>query len=120
MLPIEPSAQQYRAGAAALVLIATLTAAMIAVEWVDALDGPLLLPLVVAYFLFNSGFLFAAVKGGLRTKGGRLGAAAVSLNFAAMLLSDITPIWTALSAGAALASLVAAIMLSKDAKVSAG
>ena len=119
MLLIEPSTQQYRAAAAALVLIATLTAAMIAVTWVDALDGPLLLPLVVAYFLFNAGFVFAAVKGGLRTKGGRLGAAAVSLNFAAMLLSDFTPIWTALSAGAALASLVAAYMLLKDAKASA-
>ena len=116
---IEPSAQQYRAGAAALILVATLTAAMIAVAWVDTLDGPLLLPLVLAYFLFNFGFVFAAVKGGLQTRGGRLGASAVSLNFAAMLLSDITAIWTALSAGAALASLLAAYMLLKDAKGSA-
>jgi hypothetical protein len=92
---------------------------MIAVTWVDSLDGPLLLPLVVAYFLFNVGFVFAAVIGGLQTKGGRLGAAAVSLNFAAMLLSDVTVIWTALSAGAALGAVVAAYLLLNDARASA-
>lgn len=116
MIFVEPSAQQYRAAAAALVIIATLTACIIAVAWVDTLDGPLLLPLIVAYFLFNAGFVVAAVKGGLQTKGGRLGAAAVSLNFVAMLVSDVTAIWTALSAGAVLGSLVAAYMLLKDAK----
>ena len=92
---------------------------MIAVAWVDSLDGPLLLPLAVAYFLFNAGFVFAAVKGGLQTKGGRLGAAAISLNFAAMLLADVTVIWTALSAGAALAAVVAAYLLLNDARTSA-
>ena len=116
---IERTAQQYRAGAIALLVIATLTAAMIAGAWAGPLDGPLLLPLIGAYFLFNAGFVIAAVKGGLQTNGGRLGVVAVSLNFAAMLLSDSTPIWTALSVCAALASLVAAAMLFKDAKASA-
>jgi len=119
MLPIEPSAHQYRAGAVALVIVALLTVSMIASAWVESLDGPLLLPLVVAYFLFNVGFVFAAVKGGLQTKGGRLGAVAISLNFAAMLLSDVTAIWTVLSAGAAMAALVAAYLLLNDARSSA-
>lgn len=119
MLLIEPSAQQYRAGAASLVIIATLTAAMIAVVWVETLDEPLLLPLSVAYLLFNAGFVFAAVKGGLQTNGARLGAAAASLNIAAMFLSDFMVLWTALSAGAGLAALVAAYLLMKDAKASA-
>jgi hypothetical protein len=44
MLPIAPSAQQCRASAAALVIVALLTAAMIAVRWVDSIDGALLLP----------------------------------------------------------------------------
>lgn len=118
MLPIEPSAQQYRAGAAALVIVAVLTVTIIAVAWLGSLVGPLLMPLV-AYFLFNAGFIFAAVKGGLQTKGGRLGAAAVSVNFAAMLLSDVTVIWTTLSAGAALTAVVAAYLLWNDAKASA-
>jgi hypothetical protein len=76
-------------------------------------------PLILAYSLFNAGFIFAAVKGGLQTKGGRLGAAAVSLNFAAMLLSNVAPVWTALSAGVAVTSLVAAYTLLKDAKAAA-
>jgi hypothetical protein len=116
---MEPSAQQYRAGAAALVIVALLTVAMIVVAREDSLDGPLLLPLVMAYFLFNAGFVFAAIKGGLQTKGGRLGAAAVSLNLAAILLSEVSVVWTALSAGAALAAVVAAYLLLNDARASA-
>ena len=116
MFQVEPSAQQYRAGAAALFIIAMLTAAMIAVTWAKGFTGPLLLPLMVAYFLFNAGFVFVAVKAGLQTRGARLGHAAVLLNIGAMLSSDFTPVWTALSAAAALGSLVAAYMLLKDAK----
>lgn len=116
MLPIRPNARQYRAGAAALVIVALLTMTMIAVAWVGGLGRPLLLPLVVAYFLFNAGVVFALIKGGLRTKGGRLGAAAILLNLGAMLSSDVTIYWTGLSAIAALAALVAAFLLFNEAR----
>ena len=116
---VKPSAEQYRAAGFALVLMAAFTVAMIAVRWVGTFDGPLLLPLLVAYFLFNFGFVFAAVKGRLQTKPARLGFTAVLLNFGAMLLSDFDMIWTALSAGAVVVAVVAAYMLFKDARASA-
>jgi predicted small integral membrane protein len=116
MQMVQPSAEQYRAAGFTLVFMAVFTAAMIAVAWVGILDGPLLLPLVVAYFLFNFGFVVAAVKGHLQTKGARLGITAVLLNFAAMLLSGFDTLWTALSVGAVVVALVAAYRLFKDAR----
>ncbi len=116
MQMVEPNAQQYRAAGFALVLIAAFTAAMIAFAWIDTFDGPLLLPIMVAYFLFNFGFVFAAVKGRLQTKAARLGFTAVLLNIAAMLLSDFETMWTALSAGAVVVAVVAAYMIFKDAR----
>ena len=116
MPPIEPSAQQYRAAATALIVVAALTSVVVALAWVSiGIDGPLLLPIIMGYFLFNAGFPVAAIRGSLQTSGRRLGAAAVSLNFVAMLLTDFTLVCTLLSVCAVLASVVAAYMLFKDA-----
>jgi len=104
---IEPNAGQYRAAALALVLVAALTGAMIAIQWVNSITGPLLLPVAVAYFLFNGGYVFAVVKDQLQTRGAKIGLAAVMLNFAAMLLSDFPTIWTALSICAVVTALSA-------------
>ena len=114
MLVIEPSAAQHRPAALALVIIAALTAGMIAAEWVDLFDGPWLVPLAVAYCLFNFGYVFSVVKGrSLQTKGARLGMGAVLLNVLAMFLSSFTAIWTALSACAVVVALVGAICFSR-------
>ena len=88
---------------------------MIAAQWVDAFDGPWLMPLAVAYFLFNFGYVVSVVKGSLQTKGAPLGMGAVLL--LAMLLSSFTAIWTALSACAVVVALVGAYLLFKDASI---
>lgn len=112
---IDPNAQQYRAAGIALILVAAFTVTMIAFERVQSWDGPLLLPLVGAYFLFNFGFVFAAVKAGLQTKAARLGLIAVLVNFVAMLLSHFQVAWTVLSTGSVLLAIIAACMLFKEA-----
>ncbi len=117
MQMVDPSAEQYRRAGFALVLIAGVTAAMIAVAWVGILDE-LVLPLVVAHFLFNGGFMVAALKGNLQTKGARLGVTAALLNFAAALLADFDAIWTGLSVCAVVVGVAAAYMLFSDAGAS--
>lgn len=116
MPPIEPDSVDFRAAAFALILIAGFTAAMIAANWGDRLDGPVLIALVVGYFLFNIGYVWFYVKARLKTKGARVGAAAVSLNGLAMLCSDFVALWTALSAVAVPVALVGALICFQDAK----
>ncbi len=116
MLMIEPNAGQHRAAAFALFLVAALTAAVMAVQWVDSLTGPWLIPVVAAYFLFNGGYVFVMMRGRLQTRGAKIGLAAVLLNFAAMLLNNWPALWTALSVGAVLAALVGAFALLNDSK----
>lgn len=94
---MEPSASQYRATAIALAIVSAVTAAVISIQWLDNWGGPLLLPLVVAYFAFNVGYLLVVVFGHFRSRGAKLGSAAVALNFAAMGFSQVDFIWTALS-----------------------
>jgi hypothetical protein len=110
---------QYRAAAFGLAIIAVLTAGMVAFAMNEALGGPLLLPAVAAYFLFNFGYVFAVLKGRLRTNGARLGLGAVCLNFLAMLLSSFTAVWTALSLCAVGSALIGAFTLLKEAKCAA-
>lgn len=117
MLVIKPNTTQHRTAALALVIIAAFTAGIIAVQWVDSFDGPWLVPLAVAYLLFNFGYVFAVVKGGLQTKGARLGMGAVLLNVLAMFVSDFAVIWTALSACAVLVALIGACLLFKDTSI---
>ena len=111
-----PSAVQIRAAAFGLIIIAVVTAGMIAFATNETLDGPLLLPTVTAYFLFNFGYVFAVLKGRLWTNGARLGLGAVCLNFLAMLLSSSTAVWTALSLCAVGSALIGAFTLFKEAK----
>jgi hypothetical protein len=89
---------------------------MIAFGSIETLDGPLLLPTVAAYFLFNFGYVFAVLKGRLRTNGARLGLGAVCLNLLAMLLSSFTTLWTALSICAVCAALIGAFKLFNESK----
>jgi hypothetical protein len=119
MLMIKPNAAQHRTAALALVIIAAFTAGMIAAQWVDPFDGPWLVPLVIAYFLFNFGYVFSVVKGSLQTIGARLGLGAVLLNVLAMFLSSFAAIWTALSACAVVVALVGAYLLFKEARSAA-
>jgi hypothetical protein len=118
MLVIQPTAAQSRTTALALFVVAAVTAGMIAVQWAP-IEGPWLVPLSVAYFLFNFGYGFSVVWGSLRTKGARLGSGAVLLNVLAMLLSSFSVIWTALSACAVIAALFGAHLLLKDATIKA-
>ena len=113
---IEPNSNQHRTAAYALVLVAVLTTAVIAVQWVDSLTGRWLLPVIVAYFLFNGGYVFAVIKGRLQSRGAKIGLTAVLLNFAAMLLNTWPAIWTALSVSAVLAALIGGFVLLNDAK----
>ena len=119
MLAIKPNGAQHRAAALALVIIAASTAGMIAAQRVDPFDGPWLVPLAIAYFLFNFGYVSSVVKGRLQTKGTRLGLAAVLLNVLAMFLSSFTTIWTALSACAVVVALVGAYLLFTEARSAA-
>jgi len=119
MMAIHPTAMQNRSAGLALAALAAFTAAVVVIQWTDTLDGPWLLPLVVAYFQFNLGYLFSVVKGSFLTKGARLGFGAVLLNLLALLamsLSGFAAIWTALSVCALLASLLGAYLLFQDAK----
>jgi hypothetical protein len=118
MVLIEPSAQQHRAAAFALVVIAILTGVMIAAVWVDLPVGPYMLPLALAYVLFNFGFVGVWARGSLKTKGARLGITAVLLNFAAMLLNGFQLVWSALSGAALVVAVIAGYMLFTDARTS--
>ena len=115
---LEPTTNQLRTAAAALMTVALVTAAMISLAWADWLDGPLLLPLVAGYFLFNIGYVISLVRTGLRTKGLRMGFNALALNFAAMLLSGFLWVWTALSALAVGTALAGAYLLFREARSS--
>jgi len=119
MQMIEPNATQHRAAAVALIIVAALTAAMVVGQWVSRFSGPLLLTVVVAYFLFNFGFIFAIVKGRLQTKGARLGLVAVLINVLAMFLASLPVIWTIMSLSAFIAALIASFMIFKDARSAA-
>jgi hypothetical protein len=116
MVAIEPNATQHRNAALALIIVATLTAAMVAVQWVASLDGPLLLPLTVAYFVFNFGYIVGAVRARLQSKAARLGHVAVLLNLLAMLLGNFPAVWTALSLCAVVAALTASALPFGDAR----
>ena len=113
---IEPSATQLRATAVALIIVAGLTVAMVAGQWVLRFSGPFLLLVVVAYFLFNFGFIFAVVKRRLMTKGARLGLVAVLINVLAMFVASLPVIWTVFSFCAVIAALTASFMMFKDAR----
>ena len=111
---VQPSAYLLRTRAIALLAISLVTMAM----FIEDLIGPsrlpmaMVLPVVVTYFLFNFGFIFIIKQGGL-TKGTRLGAGAVVLNFCAMFLRDFELAWRTATAAAVLVSLAAAYMLSR-------
>jgi hypothetical protein len=116
MLAIEPNATQHRNAALALIIVAALTATMLAVQWVASFDGPLLLPVTMAYFVFNFGYIVGAIRGRLYSKGARLGSVAALLNLLAMLLGDFPVVWTALSLCAVVAALIASVLLFADAR----
>ena len=116
MLAIEPNATQHRNAALTLVIVAAVTAAMVAVQWVASFDGPLLLPLTAAYVVFNLGYIFCAIRARLQSKGARLGHVAVVANMLAMLLGDFSIVWTVLSLFAVVAALIASALLFADAR----
>jgi hypothetical protein len=116
MLAIEPNAMQHRNAALALVIVAAVTAAMVAVQGGTSLDGPLLLALEAAYVVFNLGFIFGTIRARLQSKGARLGHIAVVASLLAMLLGDVPIAWTVLSLFAIPAALIASALLFADAR----
>jgi undecaprenyl pyrophosphate phosphatase UppP len=116
MRMIEPNAAQDRAAAYALILVAALTAIVMALAWGKSLGGPLLLPILVAYFVLNGGYVVAVIKSRLQSRGAKIGLDAVGLNFAAMLLTDYQAIWTLLSAASFAATICGASLLLREAK----
>lgn len=116
MIMTEPSSQQLRAKALSLVMIAAVTAGLVVEEWQRPSDPLLFWPLIAAYFIFNFGFCWFALRMRPFTKGTRAGALAVLMNFLAMSLSSFEVIWTAVSVGAALMAVGAAYMLFGEAK----
>jgi hypothetical protein len=107
-----------RMRALALVIIGVLTAGMVIGEWAAPWRS-VLLPLVVAYFLFNFGFVATIVRPGSLTKATRLGTGAVLLNFVAMFLSRWDVIWAAVSTAAIVVAFAAAFLLLKEAAAQA-
>lgn len=100
--------------ALALVVLGGLTAAMIIGQWfVPSFSA--LLPLVVAYFLFNFGFALSVAKAGSMTKATRLGTVAVLLNFLAMFVSAFENAWIVISSAATIMAFAAAFLLLKEA-----
>ena len=116
MLAIEPNAKQHKSAALALFIVAALTVALVAGQWVPSFDGPLLLPLTVAYLVFNFGYIVGAITARLYSRGARLGHVAVLLNVAAMLLGSFPFAWTTLSLCAVAVALVASVLLLTDAR----
>jgi hypothetical protein len=119
-VPTEPGVVQLRAAALALLIIALFTAVLVAVQWEVSFDDPLLLlSLAGPYLLFNCGYAYCVVNGGLQTKGAWIGSGAALLYALATLLSAFDIVWTFLSLCAVAASLIAAYLLLNDAREAA-
>ena len=110
-----PTAHLLLTRALALLVIAIVTAGMLAADWIGPARFPMVLPIIVAYFVFNFGFVFI-IKAGCLTRATRLGSVAVLLNFFAMFLSGFELAWRLASIAACAASLVAAVMLLGEAR----
>lgn len=112
----EPRALQYRTAAISLIIVAALGAFRVAITWVHSLIGPLTLPLLVAFLIFNAGYVWTGTKVRFETTGAKLGAAAVALNLATMVLPPVSPIfWSAVSLCGVALAFVGAALLFKDA-----
>ena len=112
----EPRALQLRTAAMSLLVIAALGAFRVALIWQHSLIGPLTLPLLIAFLLFNIGYLWAGTKVRFDRTGAKLGAAAVALGLSTILLPTASPIlWSAVSLTAAALALVGAGLLFGDA-----
>jgi len=112
----EPKALQYRTAAISLAVIAALGVFRVALTWQYALIGPLTLPLLIAFLVFNAGHVWAGTKVRFETVGAKLGAAAVALNLLTMVLPPISPLfWSSVSLCAVALALAGAGLLFKDA-----
>lgn len=89
----EPRALQYRTAALSLILIAALGAFRVAITWLHSLIGPLTLPLLFAFLIFNAGYVWAGTKIRFETTGAKLGAFAVALNLLTMVLPPVSPLF---------------------------
>lgn len=74
------------------------------------------LPIIAAYFLFTFGYGVTVAKSGHLTRGTRLSAATVVLNFGAMLLRRFITVGTVISITVVLLSFVAALVLFREAR----
>ena len=113
----EPRAAQYRTAAMSLIVVAALGAFRVAITWIDPLIGPLTVPLLVAFVIFNAGHVWAGTKVRYATTGAKLGASAVALNFLTIVLPPVSPLfWAAVSSIAVALALAGAVFLLKDAR----
>lgn len=112
---LEPRALQYRTAAISLFVIAALGAFRLAITWLHSLAGPLTLPLLIAFLIFNAGYVWTGTRIRFETTGARLGALAVALNLLTMVFPVSPLFWTAVSSVAAALALVGAGFLLKDA-----
>lgn len=113
-----PRALQYRTAALSLLVVAALGAFRVAVTWLPSLVGPLTLPLLVAFLIFNLGYGWAGTKVRFDTPGAKVGAAAVALNLATFVLPPVSSIfWSAVSLSAVGLAFVGAGLLLRDASL---
>jgi hypothetical protein len=112
----EPRELQYRTAAISLIVIAALGAFRVALTWLNSLIGPLTLPLLIAFLIFNVGYVWAGTKVRFETTGAKLGGFAVVLNLATMVLPPVSPLfWASVSVIAAALAVIGAAFLLKDA-----
>jgi hypothetical protein len=107
---------RHTSAALGLILVGVVTVAVATTFWALSFMGPFLLPVGVAFFLFNLGYVLLVLSNGVRTRGAKLALAAGLLNLTGMLVGISPEIWTAFLASAIGCVAVGASAMIKEAK----
>lgn len=99
-----------------LLIIAATGAYRVAATWAVALVGPLTIPILVTFLIFNIGYVWASANERFATLGAKLGSASVILNLLTLIGPQVSNVlWVALSGTAVVLVLLGAVLLLREA-----